>query len=284
MIYLALSIFCSTLIVLLFKAFQQFRINSFQAIVFNYLTCAIIGLGYTNADQLGQIPYWNGLPYALCLGTLFIVLFYLMARTTQVIGVTVASVAQKLSFVVPVIAGILMFNESFTYLKLVGFMLAILSVLFISRTRNSKIGTKGHLWMPLVVFAGSGVCDLVIKVIEANHLGLIRKATFTVILFGTAFLIGFGWMLWGLIRNRKMPDAKSLLAGFLLGVPNYFSIYFLIAALQQSGWEASQVFPINNVGVILFSALMAWLIFREVLNRLQVLGLGLALTAIFILI
>jgi len=284
MIYLALSIFCSTLIVLLFKAFQHFRIDSFQAIVFNYLTCAIIGLGYTNSDQLVQIPHWNGLPYALSLGTLFIFLFYLIARTTQIIGVTVASVAQKLSFVVPVIAGILMFNESFTYLKLAGFMLAILSVLFISRTRNSEIGIKGHLWMPLVVFAGSGVCDLVIKVIEANHLGLISKATFAVILFGTAFLIGFGWMLFGLIRNRKMPDAKSLLAGFLLGVPNYFSIYYLIAALQQSGLEASQVFPINNVGVILFSALMAWLIFREVLNRLQMLGLGLALAAILILI
>jgi len=284
MIYLALSIFCSTLIVLLFKGFQHYRIDSFQAIVFNYLTCAIVGLTYTSAGQLMKVPHWNGLPYALGLGTLFIGLFYLIARTTQTIGVTVASVAQKLSFVVPVVAGILMFNEAFNYLKVIGFILAILSVLFVSRTSNSEISVKGHLWMPVVVFAGSGVCDLIIKIIEANYLGLIHNATFTVVLFGTAFTIGFAWLLLNMLRQGKRLDLKSIFAGFLLGVPNYFSIYFLIAALQNSGLEASQVFPVNNVGVILFSALMAWILFREVLNRLQIAGLVLAFAAIIILI
>ena len=282
MIYLGLSILASTIIVLIFRSFTNYKINSFHAIVFNYLTCTIIGIGSTSAGQMMKIFEWNGLGYAVFLGILFTGMFYLMARTTQLIGVTVTSVAQKLSFVIPVIAGILVFDEALNFLKIFGICLAILSVVFISITRES-ISLKGYFWMPFLVFAGSGVCDLLIKVIEANFMGPITKATFAVVLFGTAFLVGFIWMMWGILFRRDRLEAKSIVAGVLLGIPNYSSIYFLMATLQQSGLEASQVFPINNVGIILLSALLAWLIFNERLKRIQIIGLLLALVAIIIL-
>jgi drug/metabolite transporter (DMT)-like permease len=283
MIYLALSISCSTIIVLLFRSFTNFRIHSFQAIVFNYLTCLLIGLSNTSSGQLMKVPAWSGLEHAVFLGMLFIALFYLIARTTQTIGVTVASVAQKLSFVIPVIAGIAVFDEAFNLLKLTGFILAVLAVLFIS-VRTGEIKMKDHFWMPLLVFAGSGVCDLMIKIVEEWHIGPVTKATFTVVLFGTAFFFGFMWMAGRILFTAERPDLRSVFAGVLLGIPNYGSIYFLIAALQQSGLEASQVFPINNVGIILLSAAMAWMIFSEHLNRMQIAGLVLALAAIFVLI
>lgn len=282
MIYLALSIICSTIIVLIFRAFINYRIDSLQAIVINYITCAVIGLGATSGGQLMKLFEWSGLGVAVFLGLLFIGLFYLIARTTQEVGVTAASVAQKLSFVFPVVAGILLFDESFHLLKLIGFVMAVLAVLFISARRDG-VHLKGSLRLPLLVFVGSGICDTTIKLMEAHHLALITKATFTVVLFGTASLAGLLWMIARSVRTGKKPDLRSIAAGVALGVPNYGSIYFLLSSLQQSGLEASQVFPINNVGIILVSAASAWLLFNERLNRLQAAGLGLALASIFVL-
>jgi uncharacterized membrane protein len=36
------------------------------------------------------------------------------------------------------------------------------------------------------------------------------------------------------------------------------------------GWQGSVVFPINNVGVIAFATLIAWLLLAEKLNSLRV--------------
>lgn len=284
MIYLLLSICCSTIIVLIFKSFTHYKIESFQAIVFNYMVCLIIGLGSTSAGQLMKLSEWSGLPLALTLGVLFIVLFYLIARTTQLIGVAVASTAQKLSFVVPVVAGIAVFHEAFSVLKVVGFLLAILAIFLVSAKGTNRKPLGNYIWLPVVVFLGSGVCDLVIKVVESFHLGLVHKATFSVVLFGTAFVIGFIWMLSRILFSGHRLDVRSILAGMLLGVPNYGSIYYLITALESSGLEASQVFPINNVGIILLSAAMAWLLFQERLNKLQLIGLAVALISILILL
>lgn len=280
MIYLLLSIVCSTIIVLLFRSFREHGIDNFPAIVVNYLTCSVIGILLTSKQQLAVIPSWSGLPYAVVLGLLFITLFYLIARTTQFLGVAVASVAQKLSFVIPVIAGILMFSESFTWLKLAGFILAVAAVILISSRRHAHFNLRDHGWLPFIVFAGSGICDLVVKIVEAAHLGEIHKSTFTTVLFGTAFLSG----LTILAFRRKKPKFRDMVAGFFLGIPNYGSIYFLIASLQQPGWEASQVFPINNVGIILLSAVSAWLLFSEHLNLKQMAGLALAVASIVILV
>lgn len=284
MIYLGLSIAFATVIVLVFRAFTRYRIDSLQAIVVNYGVCTLIGLGSTSAGQLMKLPHWKGLPFALLLGALFIGLFYLIARTAQTIGVTAASVAQKLSFVIPVVAGITLFGEPFSLMKLVGFAVAAQAVYFISARSGAVPGLRNHLALPAVVFTGSGVCDLIIKYIETAHLGLVHKGTFTVVLFGTAFSLGAVWLAVRLIKQRRPPDVRSLLAGVALGLPNYGSIYFLISALEQPGWGASRVFPVNNVGIILLSAVSAWLLFGERLNRLQVIGLALAVLSIVILI
>ena len=283
MIFLALSILCSTIIVLLFKAFPNYQVNSFQAIVVNYGVCFAIGLGNTSINQLVLIPQWSGLPYAILLGFFFIALFYLMARTTQVMGITVTSVAQKLSFVIPGVVGMAIFNESTSIVKIVGLIIAIYAVILVS-LKDDSVNLKGQIWMPIVVFLGSGACDLLVKIIESFHLGNIHSGTFTVILFGTAFVLGLLLLVIRSLKSNSSFPLKSLIAGITLGIPNYGSIYFLVKSLQESGLESSQVFPINNVGIILLSSICAWIIFKEYLNKKQLLGLTIALIAIFILI
>jgi uncharacterized membrane protein len=76
---------------------------------------------------------------------------------------------------------------------------------------------------------------------------------------------------------------KNIIAGIFLGIPNYFSIYFLFKALNFYLNNSAAVFPINNVGIVVASTLFAVLIFSEKLNRKNVIGFVLAIISIILM-
>ncbi|HEX5624700.1 MAG TPA: EamA family transporter, partial [Saprospiraceae bacterium] len=70
--------------------------------------------------------------------------------------------------------------------------------------------------------------------------------------------------------------------GILLGIPNFYSIYFMMLALQFE-LPGSVFFPVLNCGVIVLSALSGHLLFREPINRFQVVGILLSTISIFLI-
>jgi hypothetical protein len=69
--------------------------------------------------------------------------------------------------------------------------------------------------------------------------------------------------------------------GFALGVPNVLTTIFLLGALAVL--PAIVVFPFMNVGIILLTTVLAFLIWHEKLNRWGVLALAAGLLAILFL-
>ena len=45
-------------------------------------------------------------------------------------------------------------------------------------------------------------------------------------------------------------ELKTVFGGIALGIPNYFSVYFLVRALRSDLWDSSGIFTVNNVGVV----------------------------------
>ena len=68
----------------------------------------------------------------------------------------------------------------------------------------------------------------------------------------------------------------------MLGVPNYFSIYFVLLALENLG--GIYVFPILNIGVVLLSAIISWLFYQEQMSKTNWMGIGLACLSIVIIL
>jgi len=83
-----------------------------------------------------------------------------------------------------------------------------------------------------------------------------------------------------LLYKKQIPSKKSLLFGLVLGIPNYFSIYILLKALEGSGLESSIVFPINNMGVVLVSTLISLIWFGEKLSIKNYIGVAISILAI----
>jgi drug/metabolite transporter (DMT)-like permease len=99
----------------------------------------------------------------------------------------------------------------------------------------------------------------------------------------TAGILGFFILIIQLNQKKTRIELKNILAGIVLGIPNYFSIYLLISSYQSTGWKDSTVLSIINVSVVLISAFIGLLFFHEKINRLKLLGLICSLLAIALL-
>jgi uncharacterized membrane protein len=78
-------------------------------------------------------------------------------------------------------------------------------------------------------------------------------------------------------------EKKSIIAGVALGIPNYFSIFFILSAIASFPNKSALVFGINNIGIVLISTILSVLIFKEKLSFGNKVGLVLAIISIAII-
>lgn len=88
MMWLIFSVVSSSALMVIFKLFGRFKVEIFPAIVFNYLTCFVLGNLFLGQDNLFSNPVWNQpwLPRIAVLGFFFISAFYLMGLSTPQCG------------------------------------------------------------------------------------------------------------------------------------------------------------------------------------------------------
>lgn len=280
MIYLLLSILFSTGLFVIFKYFGIFKVDVLKAIFVNYIVAFSMGFLLAERkipiDEIYLEPWFSG---ALILGALFVSIFFVMAMTAQKNGVSVASVAGKMSVIVPVLFGILLYNESVTFLKVLGIIIALVAV-YLSSVKEEKSEKKGTLLFPILLFLGSGTIDTLLKYIQTNYVSNEDVSIFSGTLFGIAAIFGFIILVIKSIKKREPFELKNIIAGIVLGVPNYFSIIFLIKALQTKGFESSALFTINNVGIVIVSTLVGLLLFKEKFSVKNKIGIALAILGI----
>jgi len=288
LLYLLGSIIFTSYLTLSFKVLERFRIPLFQAIVFNYITCVITGSvvqgGFPlNAGSLDQ-PWFK---WALVMGTAFIVLFNVIGFTTQKVGIAVTSVANKLSLVIPFVFSLYLYNEPATWVKILGIVIALLAVFFtcLPPKRNAALTqkkTSGNLLflLPVILFLGSGLLDTLVKYVEQTYLNDGNSNAYLIASFGTAAAIGSIILMILIFSGKQTLDLRSIVAGIAIGIPNYFSIWCLVHVLKEYQGNSSVVIPINNMGIVLFSSVVAWLLFKERLSAINWMGIALSLVAI----
>lgn len=203
-----------------------------------------------------------------------------MAITSQRNGVAVASVATKMSVVIPVVFGIIVYQESAGIIKIMGIVLALAAVYLASV--KSKEGFKWrNIIFPMLLFLGAGTIDTSLKFLETNYVDESQISIFSTTIFGFSALFG---TLFILLKGNWKIHWRSVLGGIALGIPNYFSIVFLLQALATEGFESSMVFTVNHVSTVMLSTLIGLLAFKERLLPKNWVGIGLAIISIFLVI
>lgn len=283
MIYLLLSVVFSSGLFVIFKYFDSFQIDILKAIFVNYIVAFVLGFAFADSDFLFvDIP---GKPWflgAVFLGFLFVAIFFVMAKTAQENGVSVASIAGKMSVVIPVFFGVFLYKESTTLIKILGIVLALIAVYLSAVKKEKNTASKAGLLFPMLLFLGSGVIDTTLKYVEVNFVNVAEVSLFSGSLFGFAATIAGVLVLGKFLKKKEAFGFKNLLAGVVLGIPNYYSIVFLIKSLQTKSLESSTLFTINNVAIVVMSTLLGIILFKEEFSIRNKIGFALAIVAIVI--
>ncbi len=285
MIALSLSILSSTMIFVVFKLFSRFKINTLHAIVMNYITACFCGIMFQESTiNFTEIPQYTWFPFALGLGALFITVFNLMAITTQRSGLSVVSVATKMSVVIPILFGLLYYRESLGIFKILGIILALVAVYLASiKTQDGLKIKPSNFIFPILVFLGSGVIDTTIKYLEGEFIAKDDIPIFSATIYAMAAVIGFFILIFQATKGNFKFQFKNALGGIALGIPNYFSVYFLVQALRSGIFDSSGVFTVNNVAIVMISTVLGILLFKEKLLLKNWIGIGLAILGILLI-
>ncbi|MFA5662829.1 EamA/RhaT family transporter [Castellaniella sp.] len=289
---LLLSISFSVAVSIFLKLAYRHDIRVEQAVAVNYLTAlaACLLLLRPPLDTLFDQPL-EGWLVLILLGFLLPGIFMVMAAAVRQAGIVLSDTAQRLSLLVPILASFLIFGEQLSSTKATGIVVAFAALAcLVWRTSAGKMtphgaslgkqagGTQLHgLWILLGVWAGYGTIDVLFKLMA--RLGA-RFSSTLLLSFMLAALLIFAW----LVLRRAVWHMRSLLSGVLLGALNFSNIYFYIRAHQTFPENPTLVFAAMNIGVISVGILVGAGLFGERPSRVNLLGIVLALAAVFLLL
>ncbi|MCC5919625.1 MAG: hypothetical protein LAT68_05030 [Cyclobacteriaceae bacterium] len=289
MIYLLLSILCGVALFLSFRSFKVWNIPTFPAIVLNYWVCVAVGMLFFPKTfvQLKSLSFLQQewLIPAILIGAFFIFTFQLMAKCTQLYGVSLTTVASKTALAVPVMFSLFVFDLqsiAFNFLHYLALILVIPALVLSTwkqKTTSADASKSRFIWLPIIVFALCGITDTVMNYASLRYVSANEQEVFTTFLFFFSALSGTIY----LVFSRQSITLKSVVGGIYLGVPNFFSIYFLLMALDSFANNGAKVYPSLNVGTILLSSLLAVVLFKEKISRINQLGLILAVLTVILL-
>lgn len=284
MTYLFLSVLSSTVIFLTFKVTEKYKVNLIKLITINYLVAAILGFTF-NQHQLSiqSALFSKWIQFALLIGVLYILMFFLIGYSTRKSGITVTTIASKLSMVIPILYSMLYFGEENATLKIVGLGMALVAVLLtcyrpIDKTKNIKL-----IVLPILIFTGTGVTDSIVKYAQSYHIPNHMSLLFPAVVFSTSLITGIIITLLNPKYSLKSITFSEIIGGTVLGVANFGSLYFFIRALNNSKIDSSIVFGLNSLCIVLFSLLFGLILFREKFSKVNFAGIVIAFIAILIL-
>jgi len=291
MLYIILAIVLVVYLFAVFKLFSRFGVNTFHAIIINYFVAGVTGLIYCGKSL--STDYFLGVPIIYIyvpLGVLFISVFYLISLTVQRISMATASVANKMSVVMPVLFSVIFVGENLSLLKGIGIIVALVAVYLTTKVKevNNGVNKKTLLWLPVLVFFGSGLIDTTVNAAKTFYLNSSsEEEMFCIGAFFSAFITGLLVIGFKKLRGNQVPEKssffKSLIGGLALGIPNFFSIAFTLRALDEKVLSAAQLFPVLNISNVVLAAVVGYMIFKEKLSLTNIIGILLAVISIILI-
>lgn len=99
-------------------------------------------------------------------------------------------------------------------------------------------------------------------------------------IFFFANILLFAWLL----LNHTKWHVINVKLGILIGIANFANIYFYLEAHRYFANNPTLVFTAVNLGVIIFSVLIARSYFKERLTPTNYIGISLAVIALWLLL
>jgi drug/metabolite transporter (DMT)-like permease len=280
--YLLLSVACSVLVSVLLKLARGRGIDVSQAITWNYLSASLLCVWLLQPAPIAFSTLGAHGGVLLALGVLLPTIFLALAASVRVAGIVRSDIAQRMSLLGSLAAAFLWFGEPLNGGKLFGLALGLVAVpCIVLRSDSSRSGVGIARWvLPLLVLLGFAAIDVLLKLVASAGIPFASSLQFS---FGLAFVLMLALQLYRHQHRQTRIGLRQLCAGLLLGAVNFGNIVFYIRAHQSLPDQPATVFATMNIGVVLLGTLVGWGLFGERLNRINQLGVVLAVAAILVI-
>ncbi len=278
MIWLLPAALCSVTIAGILKVNEVRKGDRLLLAGANYIVASALSFVFV-AGRL-EVPEGATLAIGTLAGIVYVLGFLVLMAGISRGPLAVPVTVMRLSVALPIAVSILFWAERPGGFQWAGIALGAAAILLFGTSlsgSSERRGSGGGYWLLIVgLFLVMGIGDILLKAFRELSPDADRMA-FTWILFTVAAIFT-----WAVILIRRIPfDRRTFLLGLVLGVPNLFSTLFTLLALRRV--PASIAFPFINLAVIIGSALLAFIVWRESLDRLSIAGLALAALALVLL-
>lgn len=276
MLYLILAIVSSSLIAIIMR-FSAGKIKgNLSMLATNYVVCSLCGAAYAKFDVIvpSVVGFYTAVGLGCISGVLFLAGFILLQTNTYKNGVVLSSTFMKLGLLVPIALSVFFFHEIPTGAQVLGFIIAVFAIILINLKKEGKAKGMTIGLLLLLLIGGSG--DAMAKVYEVFGTSALSNQ-YLFYNFFTAFVL----CLILVILKKERPGKWELIFGACIGIPNFFSSKFLLAALGQL--SAVVVYPTFSVATILVVTLVGIVAFKERLKKLQWIAMVAILFALVLL-
>lgn len=277
MIDLILTILCSSSIAVILKINSVKNWNSMLLITGNYFAATIVGIIFYSREP---VPFETDLSLiGISAGILFVASIFAFSKSVQYSGGAISTLSSRLSVFVPVILSMIIYSELPSTFQFFGLLVTAVTIFlfYISVKRNNKDvdGLKKFLFL-IAVLLGIGLADFYMKIFQSNfHTS--QKPFFLLTIFASAFVVSSV-----IVRIRRIKFHKeSILLGILMGIPNILSSHFLINALDT--FSAVYVYPVVNMAIIILTASVVRIFWKETWNIYSTAALLTGVAAIVLL-
>jgi drug/metabolite transporter (DMT)-like permease len=286
MLYLILSVVFSVLLLVNFRAHARFKVDTRIAILLNYPVCFLTAY----LHQPSAIPFhwpssWDTF-LLMAMGVGFVITFLLSGFSTQKNGMAPTSLANNISLVIPVLINlfILKTGGEINVSIALGLVFSFAAIYFCSPQMTSADGVKPVVSLLLAVFVAYGLTNTLFSYLNGSLTYFVGGTLpFIMMLLIGSMLSSAIVLIWKSINGTLNWNRNSVLAAIPLGLPNFFSFYFLLKALDAYQNNAAVVLTMYNLSVILLSAITAYVFFKERLTSRQWIGLGIGCVGIALL-
>jgi drug/metabolite transporter (DMT)-like permease len=277
MIYLIASIISSVMIAVVIRINEGIGLNRSGVMLFNYIAATALSLALVDIELLTS--HFQQLAPLSCVSSCFFVsAFIVYMKAVNRLGLAIPVTATRLSVVIPALGSVFIFSEKLNFFQWTGLLLAVIAIYLFSwnnAERSSGVKRSGLLLTPLLfLLMGSG--DFSLKVFQEMFKPELMMS-FIFMVFGISII----YTLLLVILQRIKIDSKVVLAGFLLGIPNFAAAYFILRVLQVL--PGSTAFPLNNIGIILLSTFVGYLFWKERLRKRTGIAILIAIAAVVLL-
>jgi drug/metabolite transporter (DMT)-like permease len=277
---LILTVLFGTLIIITFKLISVLKLDVTQIITLNYLVA--VSFGFLIWDEPLSYSVWQSKPwfeFSIIIGVFFIITYRLFGFSSDKAGLAITAVASKMSVVIPVLAGFLLFHDHFNMLKITGIILVLVAFYLIFKPEKGLRINRHFILLPFLLLLGNGINDSLVKYTQHFYMNN-DEGLFLSFVFLIAFIIGFVYLFFSQFIKGRYFSIKSVIGGIVLGSLNYWGAWFFIKSMEV--FQASFLFPVVNIGIVSLSAVASFIFFKENLSKINWIGILVAILAILL--